>query len=181
MQGMTLIELIVAMTIATILLAMVVPGFQDISASVKRSSVINGVNSSILLARSESVKRGTPVSICPSSDGVSCRSGDTPEWDQGWIVFVDDDMDDVVEITDGNLEVNAGEELLRVFSFEHPIHSLTGSSGLENGIRFKAGGFPKTAGQLDYCETQGSYRQRKTISLNVVGRVNVVTTDGACP
>jgi len=41
----------------------------------------------IMFARTEAVKRGTSVTICPSTDLAACTT--TNVWQNGWIVFSD--------------------------------------------------------------------------------------------
>ncbi len=84
MLGFTMIELLVAIAILTLLISLSVPSIRAISANnqiaVANNSIITGFN----LARSEAVSRGNAVSICPSQNGTTCANG---KWDTGWIVF----------------------------------------------------------------------------------------------
>lgn len=84
MRGFTMIELMLAVGILAILLALSVPSIRTISANnqiaVANNSIVTGFN----LARSEAVSRGNSVSICPSENGTACEDG---KWETGWIVF----------------------------------------------------------------------------------------------
>ncbi len=162
--GLTLIELMVTISIAAILLAVAAPGFQHVSSKVKRSAAVTGVMGSIYFTRSEALKRGIVLTLCASENGTSCRSGDDPEWNVGWIVFEDADEDK---------QVDAGEEVLRVYSFDNPGYSLSGDGSLAKGIVFGAGGFPRVAGQLAYVESGVSSPCTGSLALNVVGRITV--------
>ena len=84
-DGFTLIELMIALTMAAILLMVAVPGFRD---TVKRNaieSMVTRLKSALTQAKTEALSRGYTVSICSSDDGSSCGS----DWSIGWIVFVD--------------------------------------------------------------------------------------------
>lgn len=61
--------------------------------------------SSILLARSEAIKRGENVSLCRSANGSQCNPGDN--WSDGWLVFYDDN---------GNRIVDGADQLIRVYN-----------------------------------------------------------------
>jgi len=39
-------------------------------------------------ARQEAIRRGSPVTVCPSRDGRSCQA--KGDWRQGWLIFTDE-------------------------------------------------------------------------------------------
>lgn len=84
--GFTLIELIVTISIATILVSIAVPNFTALIRSNQLTSGTNELVSSLILARSEALKRSNNVSLCASEDQVTCSGTD---FSTGWIVFVD--------------------------------------------------------------------------------------------
>jgi type IV fimbrial biogenesis protein FimT len=43
----------------------------------------------LMLARTEAIKRGQAVSLCPSTDGATCISPLANTWNVGWITFPD--------------------------------------------------------------------------------------------
>jgi len=71
-RGMTLIELIVVCTIALILLSIGVPSFQTMTQNNRLATETNKMISSLLLARSEAVKRRYDAKVCYSTNSVSC-------------------------------------------------------------------------------------------------------------
>ena len=97
-KGFTLIELMVTLSVAAILIAVAVPSFGSLISNNRISSSVSAFNQTLNLARSEAVRRGTVVSVCRSSDQITCTN--TP-WDRGWLVWVDPDNDRVL----GNAEV----------------------------------------------------------------------------
>lgn len=86
-RGFTLIELMITLVLAAIILALGVPGFQDIVRNNRAATQSNELVAALSLARSEAVKRGARVSLCPSTDQASCTGG--TDWAGGWIVFRD--------------------------------------------------------------------------------------------
>ena len=91
--GFTLIELIATVSIATILASIAVPSF---SKMIERNRITTGTNeliSSLILARSEALKRSINVSLCASNNDTNCNANDFSE---GWIVFVDCGSDGVI-------------------------------------------------------------------------------------
>ncbi len=102
-NGFTLVEVLITLAVVVIVLAVAVPGFGLLIAETRMTTTTNGIVTQLNLARSEAVKRGTPVTMCSSADGATC-SGDL-DWGSGWIVFTDQDR---------NLEVNDATDIIRV-------------------------------------------------------------------
>lgn len=111
-QGMTLIELLVAMAVIVILLTMGIPAVQNMTLNNRLTTETNKMLSSLLLARSEAVKNLYEVVVCPSADGTSCtNSGTAPSR----IIFIDNNDNGVDDASDGNeLRDDADEVILRV-------------------------------------------------------------------
>ncbi len=86
-SGYTLTEMLVVVAIVAILLGIAVPSYRYITNASRMSSEINGLLGDLMYARAEAIKEGQSVSLCVSSDGVTC-SGSTA-WANGWIVFPD--------------------------------------------------------------------------------------------
>jgi type IV fimbrial biogenesis protein FimT len=87
-SGFTLVELMSALAVSLIVLTLGIPGFSTLLANNQMTASTNDLVTHLQYARSESVKRGMPVSVCSSSDGESCTG--SYEWGNGWIVFTDD-------------------------------------------------------------------------------------------
>ena len=84
-SGFTLLELMVAIALIGILLALAGPSFRDFTSSNRVTAANNNLITALNLARAEATRRSTPVAICPSADGKTC--GDATNWASGWIVF----------------------------------------------------------------------------------------------
>jgi type IV fimbrial biogenesis protein FimT len=83
-SGFTLTEMMIAITVMAILMAVAVPSYRDASLGSQLRATANELFSSITLARSEAIKRNAVVTLCVSSDGAACGAGG---WEQGWIVL----------------------------------------------------------------------------------------------
>ena len=90
-RGFSLYELLVTISIASTILAIGVPSFSSVTARNRLHVEINALFHAIHVARKESIMRRQVVSICPSSDGMQCRSG--RDWSTGWIMFSNYDND----------------------------------------------------------------------------------------
>jgi prepilin-type N-terminal cleavage/methylation domain len=87
LRGFSLIELMVALAIMSVLLGFALPAFQSMSLSANLRSNANTLVASAQLARSEAIKRNAVVQLCVSGDGATCGSGG---WEKGWIVLASD-------------------------------------------------------------------------------------------
>jgi type IV fimbrial biogenesis protein FimT len=112
-KGFTLIELMVTIAIIAILMAIALPSFQDTIARSKLETEANNILRDLNFARTEAIKRGSSVSLCPSDNGTSCSGAQ--DYGDGWIIFVDD-------VTPDNAIVDTGEEVLRVV--ENPATTI---------------------------------------------------------
>jgi len=90
-QGFSLYELLLALTLITVLVGIGLPSFAGIAARSRISVEINALFHAIHLARKESIMRRQVVSICPSVDGSTCRPEN--DWSTGWIMFNNRDHD----------------------------------------------------------------------------------------
>jgi type IV fimbrial biogenesis protein FimT len=89
MAGVTLLELMVVVVIASILMAVGVPSYKYITTSYRISGEINGLLGDVQFARAEAVKEGQNVTLCvANAAGSDCATGVTA-WQNGWIVFAD--------------------------------------------------------------------------------------------
>lgn len=86
-RGFTLAELLMAMAIAAILLAVAAPSFSQFLASQRLVGASNRLLVEIQTARMLAVHRNSRVGLCGSIDGERC-TGST-DWSSGTLTFVD--------------------------------------------------------------------------------------------
>ena len=77
-RGFNLIELLVVLTIAGVMLGLGVPAFREFMATQRVRNTAFDFAATLLLARSEAIKRNTAVTIDQAGGG----------WDGGWTVNV---------------------------------------------------------------------------------------------
>lgn len=86
-RGFTLHELLITLVLLAVLVALALPLFSTLSAKIRQSTEINALFHAFHQARKESIMRHRVVSLCPSSDGLTCA--ETKEWSDGWLLFYD--------------------------------------------------------------------------------------------
>ena len=71
-RGFTIIELIVALAVLAILVALAVPNFNDATLTARLNGFANSLVASSQVARSEAIKRNTNITLCMSANGTTC-------------------------------------------------------------------------------------------------------------
>ena len=164
-RGFSLVELMAATAIGGVLLSLAVPSFHDVILISRRSAVLNQLLASMQLARSESMKRGGHVTICPSTDGATC-SLLTTDWRRGWIVYANLDRDS------SGAEPDAGEPILQYAEAEAAVSV---SSGARRSFSFRPFQINSDNGTITVCDERAaaSPGARRAIIVNTVGRPRI--------
>ncbi|QEW05259.1 GspH/FimT family pseudopilin [Nitrincola iocasae] len=153
-SGITLIELLVAIAVLTILLSIGVPSFNNVIQNSRSTALANEIVTALNLARSEAVRRAQDVKVCASTDEATCNGA----WDgtSGWIVIPD----------------VAGATPLRVW--EAPSASaVIVQAGAAGDIIFDAlGELSGGATTLSTRFTGCTGDQARSININASGRIN---------
>ncbi|MFV1972115.1 MAG: GspH/FimT family pseudopilin [Thiohalobacterales bacterium] len=158
-RGFTLIELLITIVVATILVVLAVPAFHNFVQNNRITAQVNELVTALTLVRSEAVKRKQTVSICSSSNTTSC----TGNWDQGWIVFVDDNSNGIK---------NGADQILRVREGLDGGATLTETASVSS-IQFDRLGSASVSANFELRIPNCKGNQARDISLLVTGRTSV--------
>jgi len=155
--GFTLIELMITLVVASIVLTVAVPSFSTFFLKNRMSSQANDLITSLTLARSEAIKRGTSIKVCSSADQASC--GGT--WSDGWIVITADDT-----------------ELIRAYG------ALKGSSTLTAGassVTYTSSGFLNGAQTtFTLCDSTETGEDGRQVDVSATGRPSNISPYPTC-
>lgn len=169
-RGFTLLELLVALSIVSILFTVAVPSFFNITRNSRAAANANELVTALSVARSEAVRRGARVSVCPSVNGAVCSGSNN--WAQGWIVVAD-----VATATDTS-DPDVAAEVLRVWPAPSGNTAITTPANMR-WVRFLPRGTvrvpPTVALPVTYqMRVEGcTGTQARSIALNTVGRTTV--------
>ncbi|MEW8212065.1 MAG: GspH/FimT family pseudopilin, partial [Candidatus Thiodiazotropha taylori] len=76
-KGFTLVELLMAVVVASIILTVAIPAFLDLSERTSVATTSNELLAGVLLARSEAVRQEANVTFTPQADGWQVDTGVT--------------------------------------------------------------------------------------------------------
>lgn len=137
-HGMTILELLIALTAVAFVILITVPGSSMILEKYRMKQTSDNLVNSINNARYEALRRHSTVRICPSSNGRFCRrDGD---WNQGWLVFSDGNGDriaqeiellETIEKPNENIRIFANGAVKTIASFN--VSGLEGDNEAVNG------------------------------------------------
>jgi type IV fimbrial biogenesis protein FimT len=101
--GFTLYELMITVMVVGIILGFGIPNLRNFTLNSRITGTANDLHAAFMMARTEAAHAKTNVTICASADPMGAANCDGT-WDQGYVVFIDDDADQVRD---------AGEAILR--------------------------------------------------------------------
>jgi two-component system sensor histidine kinase TctE len=152
-RGFSLIELITVMTVVGITVGLCVPSYKYVTNSNRMSAEVNQLLSDMQYARSEAVKEGTVVSVCPTGSVTittttvtgSC-AGTGTTWAGGWLVFAD---------VNGNGAIDAGDQILKVQPAFTSTDTFASSDASDSVISFNREGFTANISNADITSNGG--------------------------
>lgn len=167
-RGFTLVELMVTLSVATILALVASPSLITYKRNVELTSATNTLFAAINAARGEAMKRGMNAVVLPA-DGVN--------WTSGWVVFIDTNRNRTYDATTDTLVLTQG-----------PLSSYLVVSGTGNAagtspyIIYDASGYARLANgspvanlslSLSRNDVSGSavYEETRRIKIARTGRI----------
>lgn len=174
----------VTIAIAAVLAALAVPSFRGMLEASKLTSATNDLIATLARAKGDAVRRGKRVTLCISSDGVTCTT--TGDWTQGWIMFNDDDH----SATSATVENTTHITLVTVSTSNGIVFKAKGgqsyfSFGADGKAKLMNGG--NGAGRIRVCNTSAALSndtRAREIVINWAGAVNLEKPTGVaatCP
>ena len=107
-RGFNLVELMITLTVLSVLVATGLPEFSKFVKDIKLGGIASDLRADVQYARSESIRRNARVLVCPraSATATTCATTVTATtWSNGWLVCYDVDANgacDTSSATDPN-------------------------------------------------------------------------------
>lgn len=162
-HGFSLYELLMTMTLASLVLTLGIPSFGSIVANHRLRVEVDALFHAVHLARKSSIVRRRAVTICPSQDGSDCEPDF--DWSIGWIMFVNTDRDYPVVRDDD-------EAILS----HHPVDQNTSIMSNRKTFTLRSTELRATNGTLVFCDRRGRATARALV-ISYTGRPRVTRKD----
>lgn len=160
-KGFTLIEVLTTLGVATILIAVAVPGMQAFKMNTRQTGSVNELVSGMRVARNTAITTNSRVTVCASNDGANCGN---VAWDEGWIAFVDRDADRTLDNNETIIRSGGGVEGVTISSGQFASYFVYRPNG-----RVMYANVNQNSGQFVFCDERGSDHARG-ISVDLSGR-----------
>ena len=167
-KGFTLIEVMIALSVVAILLAVAVPAWSNVVSASHNSAARTELAGTLLDAIRHSATANTEVVLCSDAGTLRC-TGDT-DWSGGWMAFAD---------SNGNRMREASERLIhRTYALTGGVH-LRSTVGRTRLVFQPSGGNAGSNATFTLCDRRGP-RSATTVVLANDGRLRQGTpTDAA--
>ncbi len=162
-----MVEVMVAVTVLGILVALAGPSFATFIADQRVNGATREILRNVQYARSEAVGRNTVVNLARTS-------GTAKQWESGWTVYTDADRA-------GNTAIAAGDVLLRTVGAQPNNITLRSGNTANGWLSFSPDGRLNEGGataQFVICDNRGATSGR-TVTINTVGRAQIAAGNPA--
>jgi type IV fimbrial biogenesis protein FimT len=135
-HGFTLVELMIAISIASILLSLAVPSFSSFIKRNRLATASDELFASLSFARSEALKQRKTITICarnPTGTTTCDTTGSNEDYAKGWLIFHDNS-------SPANNTYESTDDLIRVIDPFKGAVSITGDSSHVASVSFGLSG-----------------------------------------
>lgn len=164
-RGITLIELMVAIAVLAVLLAIGMPSFAALVRQWRQDSAVDAFIGDVRLARSTATRTSRPVVVCAIGSAGRCSTG--ADWAGGWLVFSD---------LDGNGERDAGEPVIAQRGAQAGIAAMRDKNSSAQ-LSFRSNGTLSGTSDTVSVQPQGASGPTQVITINMLGRARVGTPE----
>jgi len=198
-HGFTLWELLITLLVAGILIGIGVPNVMEFQRNSAMTTAANQLLTGAIMARTEAVKRQSPVGLCLSANPTAATPTCSPNavadaTTLGFVVWVDENNNVdangarvLTDPTDGNGVIDANELVLMR---EVPPGGTIRVSGNCGNVSYGSNGFTRTAGALCnppagrailFCDDRGRRKaagdlsSARIVTIDRTGRGQVLT------
>lgn len=171
-KGFTLIELMITIVIVAVLLSLAGPSFVELVKTNRVQTSTDMFYTTLIAARSEALKRNQPVVICKSINGADCSTDTGVGWEQGWLIYADEDADNALD---------SGEPVITVREALPAGYTLRpNGSNFDNRLTYRQDGTVSGNGTFALCDSDGDLDRAREVIIQNTGRPRVTKTTADC-
>lgn len=156
-QGLTLIEMLIAIAIFSILVFVVAPNMQTMLSKNTITARINELSSIARFARFTAIDTTSQVVVCPSPDSSNCGT----DWDEPKIAFIDEN---------NNQTLDDEESLL---AYLESNNNKVFSTGPEDPLVFDEYGAANMIDSIVICPYDANTSHARSLNINLLGKARV--------
>lgn len=181
LNGFSLLELLITLSIAGTLLGLGIPSFSAAMADSRIGGQYNSLVGSLYRARSEAVKGAMDVTVCPKNavDGLQC--GGVGDWTNGWIVFTDrqnvpNETTAVIENQSDILAMEPEIKGLNTLSSFGSTTNVVANAAAVNYVRYLQNGSSSlTTGFVVICDVGRGAAESRVLNIVQTGDIRAGT------
>ena len=159
-QGLTLIELLLLVSIIAISLRLTVPGFAQAITSIRSESALHEISTLLALARHEALLTGREITVC----GVAANGRCSRLWDAQHVITVFEDRD-------ADHQPGPADRLIRRIRWPLKGGELSWRASFARPyLTFETTGGTWQNGTLYYCPDNRDARRARALVLSHSGR-----------
>jgi type IV fimbrial biogenesis protein FimT len=165
MKGFTLIEMLIAILLSAILIAIGVPNYKYLMQNMNAMALSTDFTTALAYARNEAIRRVNFVTICPAANTSLNSCGAAGNWSNGWIIFVDPNATGTI---------SSGSTLLKV---REALETGTSITTTQAKIIYTSGGALNSGvGTFTLAAPGCSGGYGRIITLTTTGLARIATT-----
>lgn len=164
-RGFTVMELMVTSAISAVLVASALPSFRSNILNNRLATYTNRLVADVQLGRSEALRRGVPIILCPSANpGAAVPACQNDGWASGWLLFASGDANSTFD--------SGTDTLIRAFRGGDAALSIATNVAADDNIRLSPKGSTDEGGNVLHfalCDERGASHGRQ-IDIPSMGR-----------
>ena len=154
-DGLTLIELLVTLAVATVLITVGAPALKSLLEQFRAQDAVSQWQGDLVYARQVAAAYQTSVTVCPLGGTASCDG----DWSTGYTAFIDVNGNGALEVADESLHQRG------------PIDSRDSvNPNAPQKFRFNDEGFSEDSGTLVYCPGRPDNALSRGLSVSSTGQ-----------
>ena len=170
-SGLTVLELLITLSIVTILFLLASPGFSNLTANSRLSSSLYSLGTTLRLARAEALSHQRIVVVCGTGNGLECSQ--TNSWNMGYMSFVEGNPDGTFSYATHESTFGTNSENRQIIHLvtKQPTGTSIKLFGTKNYIRFSGTGDSfRSHGTFSICDDRGD-KFAKGIVVTPIGMI----------